>query len=152
MLGFVGSNVTTYTHSGLSPGQTYCYRVHSYNGSGQSDYSNPACAIAGTPIAPINLTISTTNSSTALLSWQDMSNNESGYGIDIQQDNMNWQVLDFVGSNVTTYQHTGLTQGHSYCFRVYGYNNFGLSNYSNEACIQLTLPTGIKSDLWMFYP
>jgi subtilisin len=36
----VGANVTTYTDSGRTPGQTYSYRVRAYNNIGDSGYSN----------------------------------------------------------------------------------------------------------------
>src|SRR5262249_45856809 len=37
----VGANVTTYTdYSGLTPGNTYSYRVRAYNRAGNSGYSN----------------------------------------------------------------------------------------------------------------
>src|SRR6266545_2664522 len=36
----VGANVTTYTDSGRTPGQTYYYRVRAYNNIGDSGYSN----------------------------------------------------------------------------------------------------------------
>jgi hypothetical protein len=42
----VGANVTSYNDTGLARGETYCYRVHSFNAAGSSPYSNEACAVA----------------------------------------------------------------------------------------------------------
>jgi hypothetical protein len=38
----VGANVTTYTDTGLTVGQVYCYKVRAVNSSGISAYSNQA--------------------------------------------------------------------------------------------------------------
>ncbi len=43
-VGSVGIDVTTYSDTGLTPGETYFYRVQSYNSLYQSDYSNTASA------------------------------------------------------------------------------------------------------------
>lgn len=43
-IALVGANVTSYFDSGLASGTTYCYRVRAFNGAGDSDYSNEACA------------------------------------------------------------------------------------------------------------
>jgi hypothetical protein len=43
-LATVGANVTSYSHAGLSGGNTYRYRVRSFNASGSSAYSTAATA------------------------------------------------------------------------------------------------------------
>ena len=40
----VGTNVTTYSNTGLSAGVSYSYRVRAFNTSGNSAYSNTATA------------------------------------------------------------------------------------------------------------
>ena len=44
VIGTVGANVTTFSVTGLLPGQEYCYRVRAQNVSGASGPSNEACA------------------------------------------------------------------------------------------------------------
>ncbi len=39
-----GVGITTYTDSAIVGGTTYCYRVKAFNVSGESSYSNEACA------------------------------------------------------------------------------------------------------------
>ncbi len=45
----VGPNVTTYSDTGLTPGQIYYYRVYAFGGFGNSGYSNEASAVAASP-------------------------------------------------------------------------------------------------------
>ena len=152
VLTYVDSNVTTFTHSGLIPGQTYSYRIYAYNDLGLSGYSNVAYAIPGSPKAPVNLTATMPSSSQIRLIWQDNSNNESGFGIDYRINYGSWNTLDWVGSNVTTYLHSNLILGQTYSYRVFGWNNYGLSNYSNEVSITIqTPPTEIRQKVWMSF-
>ena len=53
----VGSNVTTYSDMGLTPGTTYYYRVRAYNEGGDSSYSNEASATTLPPSQNITLNI-----------------------------------------------------------------------------------------------
>ena len=39
-----GVGITTYTDSAIVGGTTYCYRVKAFNASGESGYSDEACA------------------------------------------------------------------------------------------------------------
>jgi hypothetical protein len=39
-----GTGITTYTDPAVSAGTAYCYRVKALNASGESGYSNEACA------------------------------------------------------------------------------------------------------------
>ncbi|MEX2139181.1 MAG: lamin tail domain-containing protein [Pirellulales bacterium] len=49
-VGTVGTNVTTFTSSGLMPNTTYFFRVRAANTGGNSDYSNEASATTGAGI------------------------------------------------------------------------------------------------------
>ncbi len=71
----VGSNVTTYTQSGLSGLSTYYFRVHAYNTVGNSPYSNVAKgatlseADTVAPTIPSGLTATAFSSNQVNLSW-----------------------------------------------------------------------------------
>ena len=85
------------------------------------------------PIAPSNLTATPTNS--IELNWQYNSNDEDGFYIESTQDTVGgtWTQIASVGSDITTYTHTGLTPGEDYFYRVRAYNSNGTSTFSNIA-------------------
>jgi len=43
------TGVTTYVDTAVVAGTTYCYRVKAFNASGESGYSNEACAAPQAP-------------------------------------------------------------------------------------------------------
>jgi hypothetical protein len=66
------------------------------------------------------------------LTWQDNSNNEEGFYIERKLGaGGNYNVIDTVGANVTTYSDSGLSGNTTYYYRVYAYNGIG-GSYSNE--------------------
>lgn len=54
-IGTVGPGVTTFTDTGLTPGEEYCYRVQAYNTAGNSAVSDEACATPAEPPAAPDL-------------------------------------------------------------------------------------------------
>ena len=69
LLATVGTNVTSYTDTGLTASQPYAYRVRAYNGTGTSAYSNIASAIPS-PDIPLDTFLT--------LTPPVLSNNSSG--------------------------------------------------------------------------
>ena len=88
------------------------------------------------PIAPTNLSGSTDTSKTSL-NWTDNSTNEDGFKIERKLQNENYSIIGSTLKDVTRYVDTGLTENTTYFYRVYSYNNKGISlTYSNEASIK----------------
>lgn len=107
----------------------YYYHVRAEAGSRISDYSSPA-SILLPPLAPGHLTASVVSASQIHMVWTDNSSSEIGFSIDRSSDGSVWQTLGSVGSNVTTYDDTGLAQGTSYFYRVSAFNSTGSSSYA----------------------
>lgn len=129
----LGPDATSYQHSGLAPLTTYHYRVRAQNTIGPSDYSNVASAttLNGPPAAPTGLDATAVSSSRIDLTWTDNANNEDGFEIEWSTDNFTTSTTIEVGEDVVSYQHTGLTPGTSYSYRVRSRNSIAASDFSN---------------------
>ena len=131
----VGANVTVHDWTGLPPATRSCFKIQSFNSSGQSAYFPAAamewvCAISlpGTgPAAPSGLTATALNATTIRLQWTDRSSDEDGFTI------TNGVTSRNVGAGVTTYLWDGLAPGTYSCFKVRAYHASGVSAYSPTA-------------------
>lgn len=126
----VGANTTSFNDTGLQPNTHYYYRVHTYNDSTQSAYSNVAEATTDSNInAPTDLT-ATADVTTIALQWKDNSTNETGFEVE-QWDGQNWQTIHTTNPNVTTYTDSNLQPLTTYYYRVRAVQDSATSAYSN---------------------
>ncbi len=92
------------------------------------------------PSGPSNLVATIISSSQINLSWQDNSNNETGFVIKRKTGvSGSYSTIATVGANVTTYSDP-VSQGCTYYYAVYAYNAYGDSVYSDE--VEATSGTG----------
>jgi N-acetylneuraminic acid mutarotase len=82
------------------------------------------------PSAPSNFSATKYSNSAIALKWTDNSSVESGFKIE-RKINGSWTQIATVGSNVTSYNDTGLAPSTLYIYRVRAYNAAGNSAYSN---------------------
>ncbi len=142
VVGTVGANVTEYHDSGVSPLETYIYRIRAFNAGGNSEYSNLASTTTPptVPAAPGNLTVAVASGSSVRLNWSDNSLNETHFKIERKQGDGIFVLLRELGSGVTTFVDSSLTPNTSFTYRVKARNAGGDSAPSNEAGI--ALPSG----------
>lgn len=74
------------------------------------------------------------------LTWDDNSDNEDGFVIERGTDNTTFTQIATVGENINYYTDTNFTLGQTYYYRVYAYNEFGDSSYTNTASIYAGVP------------
>lgn len=81
---------------------------------------------------------------TVNLGWQDNSNNEIGFVIQRKLGDSTsvtpWVNIDTVSANEINYLDTGLNPNTLYSYRVFGYNSFGNSGFSNIVEVTTFIP------------
>ncbi len=134
------STATTYTHTGLSEGDTRSYRVYAINAVGESaDPSNVDHVVISVPDMPTELTASASGQTEINLSWTVPSNPGGapvhGYQIEVSSDaGESWSdLVQNTESSETTYTHTGLAPGTTRHYRARAINPVGASAPSNVA-------------------
>ncbi len=138
VIGTVQQNVILYFDYWVTRGRTYYYRVQAYNGQSRSGYSNiDSTVLLGDPsvipYAPSDLRVTKTSTTSITIHWNDNSSNENGFIIARKrEDELIFQYVDSVGTDVLTYQEVGLTPDNFYQYKVCAFNLNGISDYTNE--------------------
>jgi len=131
----VAADVTSFVDGTVVPVTTYEYRLYATNIAGLSGYSNTKTVTTPQippPAAPTGLSAKSLNSSSVLITWNDVSV-ETGYRLERRTENTNsWAVVATLPPNTTYYTNIDLIQGVHYWFRVQAFNDYGNSPYSNE--------------------
>jgi len=144
---YLGSG-TSYTHTGLTNGSTYYYRICATDNAGNTSNgatANAAPVSGGTtgsaPSAPTGV-LATAGSSQVSISWSSVSGATSY--------NIYWSTTSGVtkttGTKITgatsPYTHTGRTNGTTYYYVVTAVNSYGESGESSQVS---GTPTGIMA-------
>ncbi|MCB9931833.1 MAG: N-acetylmuramoyl-L-alanine amidase [Planctomycetes bacterium] len=130
------ARTSSHTWTGLTPGQTYYWRVWAYNqAGGNHGYPSPTSFTmpSGTPpAAPTGLTATVLSDTSVRFQWT-ASTGVDGYWLDIAESaadlttgagSPSFQNVN-LGAAVTSHDWTGLTPGTTYYWRVYAYNTAG---------------------------
>jgi len=145
-----GTNVVTFSNTGLTAGTTYFYRVRASNSSGNSAYTNEASAtpVADTtaPNAPTGLTTTAVAWNQIDLSWTASTDNVGVIGYRVERC-LGASCTDFVelaaptGTNLSDGVTGGVCGGMTYRYRVRAADAAGnLSGYSTV--MSATTPKG----------
>ncbi len=130
-------NLTTKSVSGLTGGNTYYYRVRSYNGCGTSDNSGTMMVLIA-PEVPVATAATSFNETGFTANW-NTSTGADGYKIDLSTDaGFSSFVAGYndrdVGST-TTFSITGLNSGSTYYYQVRSYSGGRTSGNSNSITV-----------------
>lgn len=134
---------TSYTlsDSTLAASTLYYWRVIA------SNYYSKVRTFATAIPAPTNFTATTYAANKVLLSWNDVSNEETGYILERKTGDGNFDLLDSLASNAELYIDSSLAASTSYTYRIKSVNAFTYSAYSNEAVITVTDVNDTKQTL-----
>ena len=133
-LASTATNVVSYAHTGLAAGTQRFYRVKARNSSGSSEYSSTASAqTLSVPSAPSTLTASATGPSSIAVTWANVAD-ETGYILEVSNSVSGFAPIETqLLADVTSFNHTGLSEGIQYTYRIKAVNSFGESAYSGTA-------------------
>ncbi|MFN9112117.1 MAG: FISUMP domain-containing protein, partial [Bacteroidota bacterium] len=96
--------------------------------------------VTAVPLPPIDLVGNAVSATQINLSWTDKSTNEDGFKIQRKTGTGIFTDIGNVAKDVTNYTDIGLSNGTTYMYRVYSYNNVGNSpTYSNEVSVKAIL-------------
>ncbi|HOM74744.1 MAG TPA: fibronectin type III domain-containing protein, partial [Fervidobacterium sp.] len=103
------------------------------------------------PQPPTGLTAEALSSTQIKLTWQDKSENETGFKIERKlHSSTEWKETAEASANATTFTDTRLDSNTAYDYRIRAYNSYGYSGYSNVASATTTMaapeaPTGLAA-------
>jgi len=113
--------------SWIQMGSTYVYRVTSYNGAGDGAVATVTLAVPTLPAPPTDLTITPLTATSAVVSWTDQSDNETGFDLQRSVDGVFFLTVATRTANVTSFTNNGLVNGVNYRYRVWSRNASGYS-------------------------
>jgi len=125
-----------YVDTTIVPGNNYAYRVAATNVAGNSTFATSATVVVpAVPNAPANLTAANGpngngNNRTVILTWQDLSNNETGFTIQ-RATNATFTAgltTTNVAADTTTLTQTGLSRNTQYWYRIRANNGAIISS------------------------
>jgi len=141
LAGSTGPGVRSYNDVGLEDDTEYFYRVYAVNTGGVSDFAS----VSGTtqrrvPDAPTKLNVSSNNTCTVDLDWDDKSGNEDGFEIERSSisSTIGFSLIQTLGPDVETYVDTSARNYNTYYYRVRAYNAAGYSDYSGVRGVSIS--------------
>ena len=90
------------------------------------------------PLAPTALTAAVAPTTTSVnLNWTDNSNNEDGFVVERSSSVSGsiFSTVGYTGINISTFVDTPVSYSTWYSYRVYAYNSFGTSSFTNIASV-----------------
>jgi hypothetical protein len=130
--------------------QTYEYRIKSQNTNGESSWSMKIeNKIGNTKVRqPSGLRVSNELNFRNVLSWNDNSNNETGFIIERKFEDSDWSNLATTANDISIYVDTNIQAPNSYSYRVKSMNEDGFSELSNTVSIKTILESPYRLNSW----
>jgi len=128
--------VTTYTHTDLTTGTLYTYRVYAKNSEGLSSPSNTISAQTGHTVVPTNLQADDISPTSILLTWSAPSQTFgtiTGYTIFKEFSSGVLDTITDTSNTQTSYTVTGLETDKEYTFVVKARYNTGTSSAVSDS-------------------
>lgn len=127
----------TYTNNGLADGMTYYYRIKALGNTvtAVTGWSNVATAItqtvAGRPLSPVFLKITSVDDSTVNLSWKDRATDETKYVLQRSENKTTYTDLQTLNANTNAAIDQTVWPAKKYYYKVTAYKDNVASLSSN---------------------
>ena len=133
------ADTTSLIDAAVTPETLYGYRLRAQNGAGASSYTAVAEILTGQdrrPAAPSGLRAAPLSSTEIRLAWQDNSDDETGFVVEILIPPVWEQIPVELAPDTRRVIVEGLPRASTFSFRVRAVNIFGSSEASNEAAVK----------------
>jgi hypothetical protein len=111
------------------------WRVKAKNVAGSSPWNESSFTLL---YAPTDLVLQRSATKEITLSWKDNASSENGYVIErTESPQTSFTILDTLKGSGNEYADKKVEQAQTYTYRIKAYNDFGESEYSNEASLFL---------------
>ncbi len=144
------ANKTSYVDSTAVTGTNYSYRVVAFNNSGDSTSAAVGSATVLPPAAP-TLAAATFVTGKVNVTWRDNASNEDFFMVQRAQDGGTFSLLAFAPArNATgnvTFVDSGVSENHTYQYRVAAVNAGGTSNIASSNFITIAAAPAVPTYL-----
>lgn len=137
----IPKDIDTYIDSNLKENTLYSYRIKAVSGTTKSDYSDEVYIASTYLKTPGTLKASSLNGTGIILSWQDLTDTETGFEIWRKTGSKpTWELYETMGRNATTFTDTDVSTKDSYSYRIRAKinDNSVYSDFTNEVTIGTT--------------
>ena len=131
-IGSAPAATLSYLDETVEPDHRYTYRVVAILGPDESVPSNEA-VIDSTPRAPEGLVATVVNSRRVRLTWTDLTEGETGYEIQREEEDGSLSTVALTGANVESHDDTTVLPDRTYTWRVRAFHPYAASGWSNDA-------------------
>jgi FtsP/CotA-like multicopper oxidase with cupredoxin domain len=144
------ANVTSYVDSTVVNGTNYSYRVIAYNAFGDSTSAAVPNTAITVPAAPTTAAATFVTGKVSL-TWRDNASNEDFFMVQRSQDGGAFNLIAFAPArNATgnvTYIDSGVSENHTYQYRVAAVNAAGSSNIASSNFITIAAAPAVPTYL-----
>ena len=136
-----GTDISRYVDKSVLEGETYLYRVKVKNSNGQSKWSPVITKKIDNSdlVSPSYLRVSSELNFRNVLSWNDNSNNETGFVVERKVEDDDWSIYAEVDSDISQYVDKGIIAGKVYYYRIKSKQKETISVASNIASVDVYL-------------
>lgn len=148
LISTLAENKTSYTDTEVATETAYTYKLEAFNDDGISgsaisntvtltDNNNNDDADS-VPDAPKNLNAAAVGTDAAALSWEDHSDNETGFYLFRKTGDGAWSLISTLEENITSYTDTNVETETAYTYKLEAFNDQGSSESVVSNVIILT--------------